>query len=62
MALFIISEDGHYNDEVQLATSRPIYLLRFTSPCEIVQGIYVKEENVKFDDEDHNNKNSVSGK
>nr|XP_022298495.1 uncharacterized protein LOC111107541 [Crassostrea virginica] len=55
-------EDGHYNEEVQLPTSRPFYLLRFTSPCQMVQGMYVREENVKFDDEDHNNKNSVSGK
>ena len=28
----------------------------------MVQGMYVREESVKFDDEDRNNKNSVSGK
>ena len=28
----------------------------------MVEGMYVREENVQFDDEDHNNKNSISGK
>ncbi|XP_078339223.1 uncharacterized protein LOC144627150 isoform X3 [Crassostrea virginica] len=55
-------EDGRYNTKVQLPTSKPFYLLRFTSPCQMVEGMYVREENVQFDDEDHNNKNSISGK
>ena len=55
-------EDGRYNTKVQLPTSQPFYLLRFTSPCQMVEGMYVREENVQFDDEDHNNKNSISGK
>ena len=28
----------------------------------MVEGMYVREEKVEFDDEDYNNKNSISGK
>ena len=60
--LFFVREDGSYKTKVQLPTRNPFFLLRFTSPCQMVQGMYVREESVKFDDEDRNNKNSVSGK
>ena len=63
IGFFLFSrEDGSYISRVELPTSNPFYLLRFTSPCQIVQGMYVREESVKFDDENRNNKNSVSGK
>lgn len=55
-------EDGSYTTNILLPTSQPFYLLRFTSPCQMVKGMYVREEDVHFDDEDHNNKNSASGK
>lgn len=61
--LFIsIRDDGQYNTPIALPNSRPFYLLRFTSPCQMVKGMYVREESVDFDDEDHNNKNSATGK
>lgn len=55
-------EDGSYTKMILLPTSQPFYLLRFSSPCQLVKGMYVREENVHFDDEDRNNKNSASGK
>ncbi|XP_022296255.1 uncharacterized protein LOC111106032 [Crassostrea virginica] len=55
-------EDGPYNNTIQLPTTQPFYLLRFTSPCQMVQGMNFENESVEFDDEDNNNKNSVSGK
>ncbi|XP_061179439.1 uncharacterized protein LOC133188066 [Saccostrea echinata] len=54
-------KDGSYTREIELPTTKPFYLMRFTSPCQLVKGMYVREEHVHFDDEDHNNKNSVSG-
>lgn len=61
--LFIFKrDDGQYNTPIALPNSRPFYLLRFTSPCQMVKGMYVREESVDFDDEDHNNKNSATGK
>ncbi|XP_052062376.1 uncharacterized protein LOC127702282 [Mytilus californianus] len=53
--------DESYRTEVILPRSKPFYLLRFKSPCQQVQGMVVREEIVKSDDEDKNNKNSVSG-
>ncbi|XP_078309519.1 uncharacterized protein LOC111109937 [Crassostrea virginica] len=55
-------EDGPYDNAVQLPTTKPFYLLRFTSLCQMVQGMNFQNESVEFDDEDDNNKNSVSGK
>ena len=62
-AVFLFNrEDGPYNNAVQLPTTQPFYLLRFTSPCQMVHGMNFENESVEFDDEDNNNKNSVSGK
>lgn len=55
-------DDGQFNASISLPTSRPFYLLRFTSLCQMVKGMYVREEAVHFDDEDHHNGNSASGK
>nr|XP_034305119.1 uncharacterized protein LOC105349193 [Crassostrea gigas] len=55
-------DDGSYTKPILLPTSQPFYLLKFSSPCQLVKGMYVTEENVHFDDEDSNNKNSASGK
>lgn len=55
-------DDGQYNTSIALPNSRPFYLLRFTSPCQMIKGMYVREESVDFDDEDHNNENYASGK
>ncbi|XP_065937962.1 uncharacterized protein [Magallana gigas] len=54
--------DGRYNTEILLPTAHPFYLLRFTSPCQMVKGMYVREESVYFDDEDTRNKNYATGK
>ena len=54
-------QDGRYDTKVQLPTSKPFYLLRYTSYCQMVEGMYFREEKVEFDDEDLNNKNSISG-
>lgn len=54
--------DGPFEKEIQLPTSKPFYLLRFASPCQKVKGMHVREETVRFDDEDRNNANSVSGR
>ena len=60
-ALQLVRKDGPFNREVQLPTTRSFNLLRFTYPCQKVQGRNVREEVVKFDDEDICTKNSVSG-
>lgn len=62
MFSFVVRGDGSYTKMILLPTSQPFYLLRFSSPCQLVKGMYVREENVHFDDEDSNNKNSASGK
>ncbi|XP_061179204.1 uncharacterized protein LOC133187820 [Saccostrea echinata] len=54
-------KDGSFRREIQLPTTKPFYLLRFTSYCQMVKGMYVREEHVRFDDEDANNKNTVAG-
>ncbi|XP_048731680.1 uncharacterized protein LOC125657180 isoform X2 [Ostrea edulis] len=53
--------DGSYSTEIRLPKSKPFYLLRYTSYCQRVEGMYMREETVYTDDEDHDNKNSVSG-
>ena len=59
--LFLFNrEDGPYDNAVQLPKTKPFYLLRFTSLCQMVQGMNFQNESVEFDDEDDKNKNSVS--
>lgn len=53
--------DGYYYNAIELPTSHPFYLLRFTSHCQRVKGMHVREEIVRFDDEDLANGNYVSG-
>ncbi|XP_063443354.1 uncharacterized protein LOC134723741 [Mytilus trossulus] len=53
--------DGSPRTKITLPTDVPFYLLRFRSSCQEVQGMRVKEEHVKSDDEDNRNKSSVSG-
>ncbi|XP_061198272.1 uncharacterized protein LOC133206329 [Saccostrea echinata] len=53
--------DGSFRNRIILPTNKPFYLLRFRSLCERVQEMYVREEIVHFDDEDSNNRNTVSG-
>uniref|UniRef100_A0A8W8LTD8 Apextrin C-terminal domain-containing protein n=1 Tax=Magallana gigas TaxID=29159 RepID=A0A8W8LTD8_MAGGI len=55
-------DDGQFGKRINLPTSHPFYLLRFTSHCQRVKGMYVREEFARFDDEDSGNKNSRSGK
>ncbi|XP_048743795.1 uncharacterized protein LOC125657184 [Ostrea edulis] len=54
-------KDGPYSTEIRLPKSKPFYLLRHTTYCQRVRGMYAREETVFTDDEDKNNKNSVSG-
>ncbi|XP_052681062.1 uncharacterized protein LOC128161727 [Crassostrea angulata] len=53
--------DGYYFNAIELPTSHPFYLLRYTSYCQRVKGMHVREEIVRFDDEDLANRNSISG-
>lgn len=61
LVLYLNRSDGSYSTAIRLPTSRAFYLLRFTSSCQKVIGMNVREEYVKTDDEDNNNANSVSG-
>ncbi|XP_062589288.1 uncharacterized protein LOC134250940 [Saccostrea cucullata] len=53
--------DEYYWKAIVLPTDTPFYLMRFTSQCQKVRGMNVREEHVHFDDEDYNNRNSVYG-
>ncbi|XP_048743295.1 uncharacterized protein LOC125656753 isoform X1 [Ostrea edulis] len=53
--------DGSFRKRIRLPTKTPFYLLRFRAPCQRVQGMYVREETVHFDDEDSRNKNAAHG-
>ncbi|XP_071171965.1 uncharacterized protein [Mytilus edulis] len=53
--------DGSFRTQISLPRSKPFYLLRFKSPCQQVQGMVVREEIVKSDDEDKRNKNDIKG-
>lgn len=53
--------DGYYYNAIELPTADPFYLLRYDSYCQRVKGMHVREEIVRFDDEDIANRNSVSG-
>ncbi|XP_048743790.2 uncharacterized protein LOC125657178 isoform X1 [Ostrea edulis] len=53
--------DGSYSTRIRLPKTKPFYLLRYTSYCQRVEGMYFREETVYTDDEDDNNINSVSG-
>lgn len=54
-------DDGSWKKEIRVSVLRPFYLLKYTSPCQQVRGMRIKSEKVKFDDEDRNNANSMSG-
>ncbi|XP_056001796.1 uncharacterized protein LOC130048770 [Ostrea edulis] len=53
--------DGSYSTAIPLPTFTPFYLLRYTSFCQQVKGMHVREEIVYTDDEDDNNSNNVHG-
>jgi hypothetical protein len=54
--------DGSYTTKIRLPTTNPFYLLRYTDPCQLVEGMNVREESVFSDDEnDSGSINSVSG-
>nr|AJQ21523.1 MACPF domain-containing protein 8 [Mytilus galloprovincialis] len=53
--------DSDYRTAIPLPVDRPFYLLRFTTPCQKVYGMTVREEVFKMDKEDHHNHNSASG-
>ena len=56
-AFFLFNrEDAPYNNAVQFPTSRPFYLLRFTSLCQMIQGMNIQNESVEFDVKDGDNK------
>lgn len=61
MHFIIYRSDGSEKNGIILPTSQSFYLLRYTSQCQQVQGMFVREEFVKTDDEDKKNENSVSG-
>lgn len=54
-------DDGSWKKEIRVPVLRPFYLLKYTSPCQHGRGMRIKSEKVKFDDEDRNNANSMSG-
>lgn len=53
--------DGSAYSYISLPTTDPFYLMRYTSSCQRVSGMTVREEVIETDDEDTANGNSVSG-
>eukprot|EP00105_Crassostrea_gigas_P032444 XP_011455453.1 PREDICTED: uncharacterized protein LOC105347874 [Crassostrea gigas] len=53
--------DGSYSKQILLPTSHPFYLLIYTTGCQFVAGMHMREEFVRFDDENDYNRNSVFG-
>ncbi|XP_063447316.1 uncharacterized protein LOC134726843 [Mytilus trossulus] len=53
--------DGPIADKVFLPIDKPFYLMRYTSGCQKVYGMVVREEYFQFDDENTNNRDSCSG-
>ncbi|XP_052062824.1 uncharacterized protein LOC127702591 isoform X2 [Mytilus californianus] len=53
--------DGPSNTAIELPTSKPFYLVRKSSTCQQVKGMTVRNEYIKTDDEDKDNKNSWAG-
>ncbi|XP_062596049.1 uncharacterized protein LOC134257446 [Saccostrea cucullata] len=54
-------QDGHPQTKILLPIDAPFYLLRFTSECQQVLGMQVREEVIFFDDEDGANKDKCGG-
>lgn len=61
MCFLLDRNDGYYYNAIELPTADPFYLLRYDSHCQRVKGMHVREEIVRFDDEDIGNRNYVSG-
>lgn len=59
--VFIHRSDGSASTPIALPTNKPFYLLRYKGPCQQVKGMHVRDEIVKTDDEDSDNKNSARG-
>lgn len=53
--------DGPIADKIFLPIDKPFYLMRYTSGCQQVYGMVVREEYFQFDDENTNNRDSCSG-
>nr|XP_011455971.2 uncharacterized protein LOC105348311 [Crassostrea gigas] len=53
--------DGSSKSYISLPHTDPFYLMRYTSSCQRVSGMSVREEVIEMDDEDTLNSDSVSG-
>lgn len=53
--------DGSAYSRIDLPTTKPFYLYKYTSTCQRVRGMTVREESIKTDDEDNQNNSNDSG-
>ncbi|CAG2214848.1 unnamed protein product [Mytilus edulis] len=60
-AYFQMESDGSAYSYMNLPTSKPFYLYQYTSTCQRVRGMTVRQESVKMDDEDDRNNSSDFG-
>lgn len=58
---FCCRHDGSYRDPIALPTSTPFYLLRHGGHCQKVLGMKVRDEFVRWDDENYRNADSHGG-
>ncbi|CAG2230281.1 unnamed protein product [Mytilus edulis] len=55
------TSDGSAYSRIDLPTTKPFYLYKYTSTCQRVRGMTVRDEYVKMDDEDYRNNSSDNG-
>lgn len=53
--------DGSAYSYISLPNTDPFYLMRYTSSCQRVHGMSVREEIIEMDDEDTLNSDTLSG-
>ncbi|XP_076072781.1 uncharacterized protein LOC143044604 [Mytilus galloprovincialis] len=58
---FCCRSDGHTADKIFLPIDKPFYLMRYTSGCQQVHGMVVREEYFHFNDEKDSNQDSCHG-
>ncbi|XP_076113191.1 uncharacterized protein LOC143080917 [Mytilus galloprovincialis] len=58
---YCCKSDGSPYSYINLPTSKPFYLYKYTSTCQRVRGMTVREESIKMDDEDNQNNSSDGG-
>ena len=61
VVFFCCRSDGNYRSPMALPTNKPFILYRYGDRCQKVRGMYYSNLYLKWDDEDHHNRDKCEG-